>query len=142
MSKFGLWLPRSISRAVSSARAESPEPFHVGENPEDAGQIDEGLRRRGAGGSSTAATILPRSVYRIGRTIIRSESSLRAPSRGNSRPPLPLSNAPTTTSSSHGNEAGSQDPTGSNTHVNTSQPIQLNQRAIRFPDEVGSPEPA
>ncbi|KAL5376712.1 hypothetical protein DPSP01_010259 [Paraphaeosphaeria sporulosa] len=142
MSKFGLWLPRSISRAVSSARAESPEPFHISENPEDAEEINEGLRRRAGAGSSTAANILPRSVYRIGRTIIRSDNSSRSHSRGNSQAPLPLSNAPTISSNDLSNETSKQDPTSSNTHVNTSQPIQLNQRAIRFPDEVNPPQAA
>lgn len=143
MSKLGIWLPRSISRAVSSAREESPEPFHIRTGEEDASQeIDEGLRRRPGASASTAANVLPRSVYRIGRTIIRSHTNSQPQSRASSQPPVPLSSAPTTSSTSNSNAVGSQDkinapnPTGSNSRVNSPQPPQLSQRAIRFPDEV------
>lgn len=143
MSKFGIWLPRSISRAVSSAREDSPEPFHVRNNVEEAAQgIDESLSHRPGASTSAAANVLPRSVYRIGRTIIGSSANSQPQSRASSQPPVPLSSAPTTSSTSNSNAVGSQDklnvpnPKDSESRISSPQPPQLGQKTIRFPDEV------
>ncbi|KAK3216709.1 hypothetical protein GRF29_1g720075 [Pseudopithomyces chartarum] len=124
MSKLGIWLPRSISRAISSQREDSPEPFHVREHEQDATEdIDEGLRRRAGANSSTASDLLPRPHS-------------RAPSQG----PIPLSGVPTSPTSTvqEGKKAdlSENNSTCDPVRSSTPQPIQLNQRAIRFPDEV------
>ncbi|KAJ4289737.1 hypothetical protein N0V90_011067 [Kalmusia sp. IMI 367209] len=149
MSKLGLWLPRSISRAMSSQREESPEPFHITEHAQDAAQeIDERLRRRSGASSSTAANILPHSVYRIGRSVIRSNPPSTPQTRASSRAPIPLSNVDPSSSAQDSNEfvpstkGGSEDPAQSTPRVHTPQPAQLNQRAIRFPDEITPSETA
>ena len=151
MSKLGIWLPRSISRAISTQREDSPEPFHVREHAEDAAEeIDEGLRRRTGANSSTASDLLPR-VRRIGRNVIRSNPSSQTHSRATSQGPIPLSGVTTTTESS-GQDSKESDrlstkeppqyPAEDPSSINPPQPVQLSQRAIRFPDEVDLPQAA
>lgn len=140
MSKLGIWLPRSISRAISSQREDSPEPFHVREHEQDATEdIDEGLRRRAGANSSTASDLLPR-VRRIGRSVIRSNPPSQPHSRAPSQGPIPLSGVPTSPTSTvqEGKKAdlSENNSTCDPVRSSTPQPIQLNQRAIRFPDEV------
>ena len=145
MSKLGIWLPRSISRAISSQREDSPEPFHIRENAEDATEdIDEGLRRRVGANSSTASDLLPR-VRRIGRSVIRSNPPSQPHSRAPSQGPIALSGVPASPTSVV-QEGKKDDPSENHTsgdplRSNTPQAIQLNQRAIRFPDEVARSQP-
>lgn len=151
MSKLGIWLPRSISRAISSQREDSPEPFHVREHAEDAAEaIDEDLRRRTGVSSSTTSDLLPR-VRRIGRNVIRSNPPSQPHSRAPSQGPIALSDVTTTTESlvqdgKHPDPSSKKvplnNPTEDTARTNAPQPFQLSQRAIRFPDEVALPQPA
>ena len=137
MGKIGFWLPRTLSRAVSSRRDESPEPFHINESTQDvASEAEDGLRRRpGAGASSSA----PRQIYRIGRPIIPSSSKSPSQTRASSRAPVPLSNA-STMHSAEGSKAQlaptSNDNSEATPQADAAGQSQLPQRSIRFPDEV------
>ncbi|KAF2688749.1 hypothetical protein K458DRAFT_292502 [Lentithecium fluviatile CBS 122367] len=97
MSKAGFWLPRTLSRAISSRREDSPEPFHVEMDPDTAQAPEPRLRLRpGANSTSASATTLPQQVHRIGRTAIRSDSSSTSEQPENSDVSAPI-NLPTTT---------------------------------------------
>ncbi|KAF1970111.1 hypothetical protein BU23DRAFT_511910 [Bimuria novae-zelandiae CBS 107.79] len=138
MSKLGIWLPRSISRAISSQREDSPEPFHIREDTGD----EEGLRRRAEANSGTASDAVLQVPRRIGRNIIQTNPVSEPHSRTSSRGPIPLSNVPTTSYGQENNyvdlarKTDFQDTEQSTTRTGTTEPAQLNHRAIRFPDEV------
>ena len=142
MSKFGIWLPQTISRAISSQRDGSPEPFYVEGDAEDATQaIEQSLRRRTAGNSNTGSDVLPR-VRRIGRRVINSNPSSQPQSRATSRGPVPMSRVPTTSSGQGSNDVDSSHehaPPELKESTPSSSTPQINpphQRAIRFPDEI------
>jgi hypothetical protein len=104
MGKAGFWLPRTLSRAMSSRREDSPEPFHVQRDATDAGQAAEhGLRQRTGAGGGSSTTTLPQQVHRIGRTLIRQSEPSPATSRPESSGPesseagIPMNSLPTTT---------------------------------------------
>ncbi|KAF2640801.1 hypothetical protein P280DRAFT_498631 [Massarina eburnea CBS 473.64] len=85
MGKLGFWLPRNLSRMISSRRDDSPEPFHVANIEDETEDDGRGLRRRpGAGG---LVDTLPQHVRRIGRTVIH-----RSRDSSQSGPPIPMSN--------------------------------------------------
>ena len=137
LGKLGYHLPRTISEALST-QTDDPEPFHIQNN---GGQnFEQGLRRRGTG-SSAIANGLPNRVYRIGRSIIRSNDSSANPTRASSRAPVVLSAAPTLESTSQGPTQSisvaqsSQERVGAVENTESTQPSQIIQRTIRFPDE-------
>lgn len=140
MGKLGFWIPRTLSRAVSSRHEDSPEPFHVGDRAEEANQeIEQNLRRR-PGTSSSG--VLPRQVYRIGRTLIHSNPNSASQTRASSQAPIPLSSVPTIASTHQNGDntasssvQGSQDAIQPSPKVETPPAAQMTQRSIRFPDE-------
>lgn len=124
LGKLGFFIPRTLSRAVSS-RSADPEPFYIPEGAEDAStDIEQRLRRR-PGRSRTGGDSLPNRVVRIGRSIIRSGENSRSQSRSNVHTPMPLSAAPTMA-----REEVSAQPSA----AASSGDVGL-QRTIRFPDE-------
>jgi hypothetical protein len=125
LGKLGFFIPRTLSRAVSSMSVD-PEPFYVPEGAEDATtDIEQRLRRR-PGWSRTGGDSLPNRVVRIGRSIIRSGETSRNQSRSNMHTPMPLSAAPTIV---RGEEESAQP-----SAATSSGDVGL-QRTIRFPDE-------
>lgn len=142
MSKLGFWIPRTLSRAVSTRQEDSPEPFHVQEHAENAEhEIESGLRRRPGTSPGGAVEAIPRRVYRIGRTLIHSNSSSASQTRSSSQAPDPRSNVPTNASTPRHEDTASavapssQDAIELAPRVETSQAAQSNQRTIHFPDE-------
>ncbi|KAF2854945.1 hypothetical protein T440DRAFT_440646 [Plenodomus tracheiphilus IPT5] len=120
MAKLGFFIPRTLSRALSSQRQEDPEPFHIQDNAEDATTaIEQRLRRRRNGGDT-----LPQRVVRIGRSIISSGTSSTSQSRAPSRA---MSAAP---SVARGDQDHVAMPSGVAAH-----PTLAMQRTIRFPDD-------
>jgi hypothetical protein len=98
MGKVGFWLPRTLSRAISSRREDSPEPFHVQDDTTDAGQVGEqGLRQRAGASLGNSATALPPNVHRIGRTIIQSDPSSASSRAESAEAGIPMNSLPTTT---------------------------------------------
>lgn len=123
LGKLGFFIPRTLSRAISS-RSDDPEPFYV--SGEDAtADIEQHLRRR-PGWSHTGGDTLPNRVMRIGRSIIRSGNNSRAPSTSNVRTPVILSRAPTM--------ARGEGASGEPSAAASTGDVGL-QRTIRFPDE-------
>ena len=123
LGKLGFFIPRTLSRAISS-RSDDPEPFYV--SGEDAtADIEQHLRRR-PGWSHTGGDTLPNRVMRIGRSIIRSGNNSRAPSTSNMRTPVILSRAPTM--------ARGEGASGEPSAAASTGDVGL-QRTIRFPDE-------
>ncbi|KAF1961053.1 hypothetical protein CC80DRAFT_436568 [Byssothecium circinans] len=136
MGKLGFWLPRSLSRMMSTRREDSPEPFHVLEHAGEDPETDGGLRRRP--GTSGLTNTLPQHVRRIGRSAIRSRpNSSHGQETADSA--LPLSNMATSVSNSAKNEpAESQGtPPSSNDgqQPEQSEPTHVAHRTIRYPDE-------
>lgn len=90
MGKLGILIPRTLSNAVSSDRdPDEPVPFHIRSFTE---QSLAGVLRnrhsasasgtatpRSAATGSTAANLLPRPLYRIGGSVIRSKSGCQQP---------------------------------------------------------------
>ncbi|KAF2121258.1 Sodium/hydrogen exchanger family-domain-containing protein [Lophiotrema nucula] len=99
LGKLGVYLPRTISNALShsSEDPDSPAPFHISENAAEAESEIEGVLRRRPGTNNNSN----RRVFRIGHPVIRpSESSA---SQGPKTPaPFALSNAPTAAPTSAG----------------------------------------
>ncbi|KAL1607369.1 hypothetical protein SLS59_002334 [Nothophoma quercina] len=127
LGKLGFFIPRTLSRAISS-RSDEPEPFYVSD--EDATtDIEQRLRRR-PGWSRTGGDSLPNSVVRIGRSIIRSGDNSRSQSRSNVQTPVALSTAPTM---ARGEGAGDEASAVASAAASTGD-VGL-QRTIRFPDE-------
>ncbi|KAF2182804.1 hypothetical protein K469DRAFT_711501 [Zopfia rhizophila CBS 207.26] len=152
MGKLGIYLPRTISDAISNDREDEPEPFHVRQHAIEAEhEIEQGLRHRpGTSNTNGITSPIPRSAYRIGRSIIRSRESNSASQTWartpmSSQAPLPLSNGPTTMSTSQ-RVSPVASPTAQSSQdaiemLPGIQPVRPNQRAIRFPDE-DPPAPA
>ena len=127
LGKLGFFIPRTLSRAISS-RSDEPEPFYVSD--EDATtDIEQRLRRR-PGWSRTGGDSLPNRVVRIGRSIIRSGDNSRSQSRSNVQTPVALSTAPTM---ARGEGAGDEASAAASAAASTGD-VGL-QRTIRFPDE-------
>lgn len=125
LGKIGFFVPRTLSRAMSS-RGEDPDPFYVPEGAEDATtDIEQRLRRR-PGWSRTGGDSLPNRVVRIGRSIVRSGGNSRSQSTSNVQTPIPLSAAPTLARNE--GVSGDQSATASEADIAPN-------RTIRFPDE-------
>ncbi|KAF2878190.1 Sodium/hydrogen exchanger family-domain-containing protein [Massariosphaeria phaeospora] len=138
MTKLGVYLPRTISGVISTAR-DDRDAFHVEdtENPRD----NEQLPRTASGNvisNSTSISILP-NVRRIGRTIIRAHDS-----KANSQVSVSLPQTPSQTPHS-GSKAGLSTTRNSQEDVEmtsatepsqATQPAAMVQRTIRFPDEA------
>lgn len=126
LGKLGFFIPRTLSRAISS-RSEDPEPFYIAGGAADATtDIEQRLRRR-PGWSRTGGDSLPNRVVRIGRSIIDSGTNSRSQSRSNTHTPMPLSTAPTV--------ARGEGPSAEQSAAASAADIGL-QRTIRFPDEA------
>jgi NhaP-type Na+/H+ or K+/H+ antiporter len=125
LGKIGFFIPRTLSRAVSSAPNDDPQPFYVAEDGEDATTDMEQRLRRRPGWSRNGGDSLPNRVVRIGRSIIRSGDDSRSHSTSNVHTPVPLSTAPTMA-------RGDGEAVASNTGD-----VGL-QRTIKFPDEEAS----
>jgi hypothetical protein len=142
MGKLGFWLPRNLSRMISTRREDSPEPFHVQENTEEAeDEADRGLRRRPA--TSGLVDTLPQHVRRIGRTIINtSRDSSRA--RTGTQPPIPMAGGSSSTSNAGGAKDDQSPSQSSPNFQGSSEPsptfeaaaeAHIASRTIRYPDE-------
>lgn len=131
LTRFGLYLPRTISEAISGDRADSPEPFHTSDGDLSA----SGLRQRSR-------------VRRIGRTIIhsRTDSRSRATSvDGNRSTPItPVTLSHTTSAVELPQPARTVTPKRDVSVPlgmvrmegrSSTEEVRLGQRAIRFPDE-------
>ncbi|ORY18018.1 Sodium/hydrogen exchanger family-domain-containing protein [Clohesyomyces aquaticus] len=144
LGKLGIYLPRTISQAMSSDRDDEPAPFHIREHAAEAEhELEDRIRRHPK--SNGIANPVPRRVYRIGRSIIRNrDNGLANNTQASSQVPLPLSNAPTVKSTS---QKASRNPSPVRQPQDTletasgedstqqSLPAQPAHRAIRFPDE-------
>ncbi|KAF2810671.1 uncharacterized protein BDZ99DRAFT_519360 [Mytilinidion resinicola] len=143
LGKLGLYLPRTISNAVS--QQSDPEPFHIS-GPADAELGNESNLRRRTGGSS--ATGLPRRVYRIGRSVIgTSQSHITSVSQKTSRSSSP-SRLQSISMPNLGQGGSSSAPGGSPVDLSSQDRVDrietdmsnlppMGPRAIRFPDEEG-----
>lgn len=128
MAKLGFFIPRTLSRALSSQREEDPQSFHIQNNLQDATtDVELRLRRRGPGWSRNAGDSLPRRVVRIGRSIISSGTS---PDEQSKAPSMPLAVVPSVVMAQN-----DQAPSSTMApDVVVAQPAPTTQR-IRFPDE-------
>lgn len=83
LGKFGFYLPRTISRALTTESNDDPAPFRVGDR--DSGGFTAGVlrerRRRNpnldsgpALSASNTGTTVERPIFRIGGTVIRDRS--------------------------------------------------------------------
>lgn len=129
LGKLGFFIPRTLSRAISS-RSDEPESFYVAEGAADATtDIEQRLRRR-PGWSRTGGDSLPNRVVRIGRSIVRSGTNSRSQSGSNVHTPVPLSTAPTMAR----DEGASREASAMASAAASTGDVGL-QRTIRFPDE-------
>jgi hypothetical protein len=145
LGKLGVYLPRTISNAVSQ-QSDNPVPFQVRGGPID--DIEFGaeatLRRR----TGNSATALPRRVYRIGRSVIGTSQSHTTSSRQ-----TPKSSSPSLPQTlGREGEAGPASPAVALVDVNPldrkreeASPVSvtvpsMGPRVIRFPDEEGECE--
>jgi sodium/hydrogen antiporter len=134
LSKFGIWLPRTLSAAVSTERVEEPEPFYIRDNATDPDRsIELGTPRRNQKDSTpgTPAEGEPRPAFKIGRPVVSS------PKAAVSKGPSPASSFPAvenpdeiTPAPSPPNEAVEQKAT-----ENNQSSLPTGSRVIRFPDE-------
>ena len=147
LGKLGFYLPRTISQAFSSDRDE-PEPFHIRNHAREAShEFEQGLRHRPVTDNPQSLTNPPpRRVYPIGRSTIRpNDSNSTSQTRVSSQAPAPLSTAPTTMTTPQG-PSQTASPTAQSSQeaiemvpgTGPTQPAQVIQRTIRFPDEQSS----
>ncbi|CAI6328450.1 unnamed protein product [Periconia digitata] len=129
MGKLGFWLPRTLSRAISSRREDSPEPFHVRtQNDVPGEETDNGLRRRPGINSSNS---LPQHVHPIGR---------RPVPQINSGTPVHSENPSASTSSVGADQitasSGAQNAQNATAPASRSTTPPLPDRTIRYIDEL------
>lgn len=136
MGKLGFWIPRTLSEAISNRREDDPEPFHIGEPAEGTDQeIEQGLRQRPGTGSNSGMNALPRQVYRIGRSVIRSGASSTTQTRVNSQTNTPTTDQQKPTQLDADTAHSSRDRIEATPADGSAQLYQNTQRSIRFPDE-------
>lgn len=130
MGKLGFFIPRTLSTALSSQRDEGePESFHVQENSEDITENEQRLRRR-PGWSRNAGNLLPQSVVRIGRSIIKTGEISVNHSRATSQARGPISLSAIDPAPRRENAPQILD------HMHNVAASEVSRRNIRFPDEA------
>ncbi|KAF2016426.1 hypothetical protein BU24DRAFT_346488 [Aaosphaeria arxii CBS 175.79] len=126
LGKLGIYLPRTISNALSSDLPEGQEPFHVQQSNDNLGRELE----------SPGSQALPYQIRRIGRSIIRpkdNESSSN-PGSGRSTPVPARSTGGVIEPSAVGRNVGIK--TAATTPGGSDSPSGPVQRTIRFPEDV------
>jgi hypothetical protein len=120
MAKLGLFIPRTLSQALSTTRdQDEPEAFHIPESSDDLGvRIRRRIRSRDGGDT------FPQRVVRIGRSIIPSSHGSSSTSRTTSVAPTPLTTVAT---------AAQNEEQGNKRNQVSDEPSQAEmQRTIRF----------
>jgi sodium/hydrogen antiporter len=75
MSKLGFWLPRTISRAVSTAVDENQQSFQVrGTAIQATDAVENQPQRRAVRSSANGEMVRSREVLQIGRSVIAGEA--------------------------------------------------------------------
>lgn len=137
LGKFGFWLPRTLSRAISSRREDSPEPFHIRDSNDPAseeGDTDGGLRRRP--GAAHSSSSLPQHVRAIGRSIIpQSQSRSRTPPPNQTGHKSVSTPSLGTTAEQLAVPPGVQSVQGTPAPGSRSETPQIPERTIRYMDE-------
>jgi len=146
LGKLGIYLPRTISNAVSQ-QSDNPEPFHVRGGPIDETELgaEPTLRRR----TGNSAAALPRRVYKIGRSVIGTSQSHITSASQTPRSSSPCRPQSVALTCGREGEVGPASPAGAladfnplvmgrgeASSVSVTMPP-MGPRAIRFPDEEG-----